>query len=49
MQVTKRRKTKVWILWTFLEAQTKYSWKELQRKNVKQRLKKNDHPETDPS
>ena len=38
----------MWILWSFLEGGTKYTWKELQRQSVKQRLK-NDHTETDPT
>jgi hypothetical protein len=33
------RKTKVWILRSFLEGGTKYPWKELQIKSMKQRLK----------
>ena len=34
-----KRKTKVWILRSFLEGGTKYPWKELQRQSVKQRRK----------
>jgi len=35
----KRRKTKVWILCSFLEWETKYPWKELQRQSLEQSLK----------
>ena len=34
-----RRKTKVWILRSFLEEGTKYTWKEIQRQSMEQRLK----------
>jgi hypothetical protein len=36
---SRRRKTKVWILPSFLEGGTKYPWEELQRQSVEQRLK----------
>ena len=36
---SRRRKTKVWILQSFLERKTKYPWKKLQRQSVEQRLK----------
>jgi hypothetical protein len=36
---SRRRKTKVWILQSFLEGETKYPWKELQRQSSEQRLK----------
>jgi hypothetical protein len=35
----KKRKTKVWILLSFLEGGTKYSWEAIQRQSVEQRLK----------
>ena len=35
----KKRKTKVWILQSFLEGGTKYPWEEIQRLSVEQRLK----------
>ena len=41
------RKTKEWILHTFLEGETKCPWKELQRQSSELRWKK-DHPETVP-
>jgi hypothetical protein len=34
-----KKKTKVWILRSFLERGTKYPWKEIQRKSVEQRMK----------
>ena len=34
-----KKKTKVWILQSFLEGGTKYPWRELQRQSVEQRLK----------
>ena len=36
---SRRRKTNVWIIWSFLEGGTKFPWKELQRQNLEQRLK----------
>jgi hypothetical protein len=36
---SRRRKTKVWILRSFLEGGAKYPWKELQRQSSEQRLK----------
>jgi hypothetical protein len=39
---SRRGKTKVWILCSFLESGTKYPWKELQRQNSEF------HPETAP-
>ena len=33
------KKTKVWIIWSFLEGGTKYPWEELQRQSVEQKLK----------
>jgi hypothetical protein len=44
---SRRRKTKVWVLQSFLEGATKYPWEEIQRQSVEQRLKKC-HPETAP-
>ena len=44
---SRRRKNKVWILWSFLEAGTKYSQEEIQTQSVEQRLRKG-HPETAP-
>ena len=40
-------KKEVWMLWSVLEGETKYSQKEIQQQNVEQRLKKG-HLETDP-
>ena len=42
------RKTKVWILWSFLEGGTKYPWKESYTDKVWSRDWRNDHPETAP-
>ena len=36
---SRRRKTTVWILWSFLEGGTNYPWKELQRRSMEQKLK----------
>ena len=36
---SRRRKTKVWVLWSFLERGTKYSWEQIWRQSVEQRLK----------
>jgi hypothetical protein len=36
---SRRRKTKVWTLQSFLEWETKYPWKELQRQILEQSLK----------
>ena len=35
----RRKKTKVWILRSFLEGETKYPWEELQEQHEEQRLK----------
>ena len=35
----RRRKTKEWILWSFLEEVTEEPWNEIHRKSVEQRLK----------
>ena len=44
-----RRKIKVWILRSFLEWETKYPWKELQRQSSELRQKgRKDYPETAP-
>jgi hypothetical protein len=34
-----KKATKAWILWSFLEEGTKYTWEEIQRQSVEQRLK----------
>jgi hypothetical protein len=36
---SRRRNSKVWILWSFSEGVRKYSWEQIQRQNVEQRLK----------
>jgi hypothetical protein len=33
-RVPRTRKTKLWILWSFLEVGTKYPWKDLQKKSL---------------
>jgi hypothetical protein len=33
------RKTKVWILWSFIEEGIKYPWEEIQKQSFMQRLK----------
>jgi hypothetical protein len=38
-EYSRRRKTKVWILQSFLEGGTKYPWEEIQRQSLEQRLK----------
>ena len=30
----KRKEVKVWILWSFLEGETKYAWEEIQRQSA---------------
>jgi hypothetical protein len=35
----KKKENKVWILWSFLEVGTKYSWEEIQRQSLEQKLK----------
>jgi hypothetical protein len=39
LHYTRRRKTKIWTLPSFLEGETKYPWKELQIQSLEQRLK----------
>ena len=36
----RRRKTKVWVLWSFLARGTKYSQEQIQRQSIEQRQKK---------
>jgi hypothetical protein len=36
---SRRRKIKVWIVWSFLEVGLKYTWEETERKSVEQTLK----------
>jgi hypothetical protein len=40
-----KKKTKVWILRSFLDRGTKYPWEEIQRQNVEQKL--NERPSKD--
>jgi hypothetical protein len=41
----KLKKTKVWVLWSFSESGTKYSWEQVWRQSVEQRL--NERPSRD--
>ena len=43
----KEKENQMWVLQSFLEGVTKYSWEEIQRQSVEQKLKKG-HPETAP-
>ena len=47
-----KRKTKVWVLLSFLERVTKYSWEQIWRQSIEQRLKErssNTLPSGDPA